>query len=106
MTTAERHAYIGPIAHGLQMELTLPSSVRHPQFSPDGRFLAGFNEDHLTIYKVDPSFPVYKHLPVTVPSLFTGFSWSHPGTLLCRSGHTIELWNVEVNDWIISVKRK
>ena len=77
MTTAERLAYIGLIARGCKLEPT--SSMRHPQFSPDGRFLAGFNEDHLIIYEVDPSMPVYKRLPVA-DSIFTSLSWSHPGT--------------------------
>ena len=101
MTTAERLAYTGPIARGLQMKLALPSFVRSPQFSPDGRFLAGFDEDHLTIYKVDPSFLVYKRFPIASSKLTT-ISWSHPGSgnILAYFGCSIELWDVEVNDWI------
>lgn len=104
MTTPERLAHIAPIARGLRLKRgprNHTAFVRHLQFSPDGRYLSTCSWDRtIIIWRIHPSFEVYKVLPHPKNGRVSGLSWSHSGTLLARSYRTIQLWDIEVNVWL------
>lgn len=99
-STSERVASIVPIVRSLALRRGTTkhaTTVRHLEFSPDGRYLATCGSDKLVIiWNIGPPLNVYKVLRTPGGSRMSRLTWSQTGQLAAYSYSRIQIWDIEV----------